>query len=61
MGGFNVPHGLFISAFFADEILKRLWKPIVAFFICPVKLNGGGKGGGVCRSYKNWFDNPMNY
>jgi len=35
MGGFNVSHGLFVSALFADEILKRLWKLTIAFFICP--------------------------
>jgi hypothetical protein len=41
MGGFNVSHGLFISASFADEITKRLWELTVAFFISPGKLNGG--------------------
>jgi hypothetical protein len=40
MGGFNVSHGLFISAFFADGMIERLWEITVAFFISPVKLNG---------------------
>jgi len=35
MADFNVSHGLFVSALFADEILKRLWKLTIAFFICP--------------------------
>jgi hypothetical protein len=41
MGGFNVSHGLFISASFADGMIERLWELTVAFFISPVKLNGG--------------------
>jgi len=40
MGGFNVSHGLFISASFADGMIERLWGHTVAFFISPIKLNG---------------------
>jgi hypothetical protein len=51
MGGFNVSHGLFVSALFADEILKRLWKLTIAFFICPVKpkVKGEGDEQGYCQ------------
>jgi hypothetical protein len=28
------PMAFFVSALFADEILKRLWKLTIAFFIC---------------------------
>jgi hypothetical protein len=61
MGGFNISHGLFISASFADEMTKRLWELTVAFFISPVKFNGERKGGGVCRSDIHWLDNSLNY
>ena len=43
MADFNVSHGLFISAYFANEIPKRLWKLTIAFFICPVKPRGRRK------------------
>jgi hypothetical protein len=33
MGGFDVSHGLFISASFAEGNPKRLWKPTIAFFV----------------------------
>jgi hypothetical protein len=35
MADFNGSHGLFISAFFADGIPKRLWTLTIAFFCLP--------------------------
>jgi hypothetical protein len=33
MGGFKVSHGLFVSASIVGEVLRRLWKLTIAFFI----------------------------
>ncbi|MGA2467146.1 MAG: hypothetical protein ABSH06_22700 [Thermodesulfobacteriota bacterium] len=62
MADFNVSHGLFISAFFADEIPKRLWKLIIAFFICP-KTSGIQLGREVvCPDrIQIGLDNPIDY